>query len=209
MIQDSYRRVAGIYDRLFEPMNRGLRVLGFRLFMPPRGGSVLDVGCGTGVHLEMYRKYRCELFGLDTSTSMLERARTRLGDKADLRNADASQMPYESGSFDLVLCMLVLHEMDDRTRLRVLDEMKRVVKRDGKILLIDFHAGSPRPIRGWWSKFVILCSEVAAGRRHFRNYRHFMAIGGLPALINRSRLTLEKTKIVGDDTMALYLCGAA
>jgi ubiquinone/menaquinone biosynthesis C-methylase UbiE len=208
MNQDPYRRVAGIYDRLFEPMNKGLRVLGFRLFMPPRGGSVLDVGCGTGVHLEMYRKYRCSLFGLDTSKSMLERARARLGDDPDLRQADASQMPYESGTFDLVIGMLVLHEMEDRTREDVLDEMKRVVKVDGKILLIDFHAGSPRPIRGWWAKLVILCSELAAGRRHFRNYRHFMAIGGLPTLIERSGLRQEKTRIVGDDTMALYLCGA-
>jgi ubiquinone/menaquinone biosynthesis C-methylase UbiE len=189
-------------------MNKGLRLLGFRLFMPPHGGSVLDVGCGTGVHLEMYQKYQCKLYGLDTSTSMLDQARARLGNDADLRRADASQMPYESGTFDLVISMLVLHEMEDETRGNVLDEMKRVVKPDGKILLIDFHAGKPRPVRGWWAKFVIVCSEVAAGRRHFRNYRHFMAIGGLPTLIESSGLRLNKTKIVGDDTMALYLCGA-
>ena len=205
MSNDPYRLTSGIYDRLFEPMNRGLRVLGFRMFIPPRGGSILDVGCGTGIHLEMYQKFRCRLFGIDASPSMLEIAQARLGGGAQLRQADAAQMPYDSKSFDLVLSMLVLHEMDDDVRTNVLNEMKRVVKSDGRILVIDFHAGKPDPFRGWLSKLVILISELSAGRSHFRNYRHFMGIGGLPTLIKRSQLEIEKTKIVGDNTMALYL----
>jgi len=205
MSNDPYRLSSGIYDRLFEPMNKGLRILGFRMFIPPRGGSVLDVGCGTGIHLEMYKKFQCNLFGIDTSPSMLEIAQARLGDGAQLRQADAAQMPYDPKSFDLVLSMLVLHEIDDDIRTNVLNEMKRVVKDDGRILVIDFHAGKPHPFRGWLSKLVILISELFAGRRHFRNYRHFMSIGGLPTLIKRSHLEIEKTKIVGDNTMALYL----
>lgn len=205
MNDDPYRRVASIYDRIFEPMNRGLRVLGFRMFLPPRGGPILDVGCGTGVHLEMYRKFKCRLYGIDTSSSMLEIARARLGDEADLREADATKLPYDPGLFDLVLCMLALHEMDEPVRILVLEEMKRVVKKDGRILLIDFHAGRPRPIRGWFLKAFILFSEIAAGRRHFRNYRHFMSIGGLPALIEGVQLKVEKQRVVGDGNMALYL----
>lgn len=175
------------------------------MFIPPRGGSVLDVGCGTGMHLEMYQKYECSLYGIDLSPSMLALARDRLGDSADLRLADGTQMPYEAGSFDLALCMLALHEMDEQVRRIVLDEITRVTKRDGRILLIDFHAGRPRPIKGWLSKLVILLSEVAAGGRHFRNYRQFMSVGGLPALIDDSHLAIDKEQIVGDDTLALYL----
>ena len=205
MIKDEYRRFAEIYDQLFEPMNKGLRVLGFRMYLPPRKGSILDVGCGTGIHLEMYRKFDCSLYGIDMSSSMLEIAQTRLGEDADLRQGDATNMPYENDFFDLVLCMLVLHEMDDEMRSSVLGEIKRVVKPDGRILLIDFHAGRPRLFQGWLSKMVIILSEIAAGRRHFLSYRHFMSIGGLPALIQRSQLEGEKEKIVGNDTMALYL----
>ncbi|MGA9533238.1 MAG: methyltransferase domain-containing protein [Anaerolineales bacterium] len=209
MIEDPYKRVAGIYDRIFEPMNRGLRVLAFRMYLPPRGGSVLDVGCGTGVHLEMYRKFGCSLHGIDTSSSMLAEARKRLGQDADLRKADARRMPYQEGDFDLVLCMLALHEMDDRVRDAVLQEMKRVVKQDGRILLIDFHAGRARPLRGWLFRMVILISEIAAGRRHFRNYRNFMSIGGLLTIIERAALMVEKTRVVGDGNMALYLLAPA
>jgi ubiquinone/menaquinone biosynthesis C-methylase UbiE len=205
MNEDPYKRVAGFYDRLFEPMNRGLRVLGFRMFMPPRGGAVLDVGCGTGSHLEMYQRYGCRLHGIDTSQSMLELAKARLGESAELRLADATHMPYEARFFDLVICMLALHEMDDGVRSEVIGEIKRVIKRDGRILFVDFHPGRPRSFDGWRSKLVILLSEVAAGRRHFHNYRHFISVGGLLHLIEESQLSIEKEKIVGDDTMALYL----
>jgi ubiquinone/menaquinone biosynthesis C-methylase UbiE len=208
MSEDPYKRVAGLYDRLFEPMNRGLRLLGLRMFMPPRGGAVLDVGCGTGLHLEMYQRLKTKLYGIDTSPSMLALAKARLGKGADLRLADATKMPYEDGSFDLVISMLTLHEMDPQVRPRVVSQIRRVVKRDGRILFIDFHPGTPRPLKGWLSKLVILASEVAAGRRHFRNYRHFSSIGGLPHLIEEAMLTIEKEKIVGDDTMALYLLRA-
>jgi len=209
MPKDPYRRVAGFYDRLFETMNRGLRVLGLRMFLPDRGMAILDVGCGTGIQLEMYQRYGCNLYGIDASPSMLEVARARLGDSAKLRLSDATQMPYEAEAFDLVLCMLALHEMDEKVRGMVIDEIKRVLKGDGRILFIDFHAGRPRPMKGWLTKLVILLSEVAAGRRHFRNYRHFMAIGGLPALIADSQLSIEKEKVVAGDTLALYLLHAS
>lgn len=205
MSEDPYQRVAGIYDRIFEPMNKGLRVLGFRMYLLARGASVLDVGCGTGVHLEMYRKFGCRLYGIDTSSSMLEVARERLGDDADLRNVNATEMPHPADLFDLVLCMLALHEMDDRVRSAVLQEMKRVVKYEGRILLIDFHAGRARPLRGWLYRAIILLSELAAGRKHFRNYRNFVSIGGLPSLIASAQLTIEKKRVVGDGNMALYL----
>ena len=175
------------------------------MFMPQRGAAVLDVGCGTGIHLEIYQRYGCKLYGIDTSQSMLELARARLGESTELRLTDAIEIPYEAGFFDLVICMLALHEMDEGRRGKVIGEIKRVLKPDGRILFIDFHAGSPRPLKGWLSKLVILLSEVAAGRRHFRNYRHFMSIGGLPHLIEERRLSIEKEKLVGDDTLALYL----
>jgi ubiquinone/menaquinone biosynthesis C-methylase UbiE len=84
MNEDSYRRVAGIYDKLFEPLNRRLRLLGVRMFPPVQNMKVLDVGCGTGVHLDIYRRSGCELYGIDNSPSMLDVARTRLGEDAKL-----------------------------------------------------------------------------------------------------------------------------
>ena len=205
MSEDPYRRVARIYDRLFEPANRNLRELGMRLYPPGEGARVLDIGCGTGVHLELYRKAGCKPSGIDASAAMLDVARQRLGPGADLRLGDATRMPYADASFDLILCMLVLHEMEQGMRLAVLAEMRRLLAAGGRVLVIDYHAGPARPLKGWLTKVFILLAEMAAGRRHFRNYRHFMSLGGVPALIAGSRLAEEQRKVVAGGTLVLHL----
>jgi ubiquinone/menaquinone biosynthesis C-methylase UbiE len=205
MTKDPYQRVAGLFDTIFEPMNRGLRLIGVGMFRPRKGMTVLDVGCGTGVHLELYRRFECSLFGIDTSESMLDVAKKRLGEFADLKLANACEMPFKDGSFDLVISMLVLHEMDQASRPRAIDEMKRVLKEDGRILLIDFHTGPYHFPRGWLTKFVIFVSEIAAGRRHFRNYRNFMSIRGLSTLIATNKLIVEQEKVVGGGGLVLYV----
>lgn len=208
MMKDAYRNVARWYDRIFEPMDRGLRLIGLRMSRPKKGMTILDVGCGTGTHLELYTRYECRLFGIDCSPSMLGIARKRLGDKADLHLGDASMMPYEDRSFDLVISMLVLHEMNQATRTIVLPEMKRVLKDGGRMLLIDYHPGPIRSLRGWRTKLVIVASEVAGGREHFRNYRNYMAVGGLPALVGEHGLIVERHRVVSEGALGLLLLRA-
>ncbi len=208
MKDDPYRAIAPWYDKLFEPINRGLRVLGLRLFVPKKGMAILDVGCGTGLHLDLYRKYQCAMYGIDPSPSMLGIAQERLGDAAKLHLGDASDMPYEDGSFDLVMAMLALHEMNQATRSSVMHEMKRVLKPGGRMLLIDFHPGPIRPLQGWLTKLIITVSEIAAGRQHFRNYRQFLAIKGLPTLISEHNLVIEKQRIVSGGALAAFLLSA-
>jgi len=203
--RDPYHRYAGIYDRVFDSMNKGLKLVGIRLFRPSKGMRVLDVGCGTGSHLELYQRFGCELYGLDLSPSMLAVARKRLGDAAQLDLGDASQMPYQDDYFDLVVAMLTLHEMRPEIRTVVLREIKRVLKPDGRALLIDFQPGSVEPFQGWVSKLTIWISELLAGREHFRNYRQFVASGGLQALIAANNLTAEKQKVLAGGTFTVML----
>jgi ubiquinone/menaquinone biosynthesis C-methylase UbiE len=205
MMKDPYRRYAGMYDRLFDSMNKGLKLVGIRMFRPSKGMSILDVGCGTGSHLELYQRYKCDLYGIDLSPSMLGIARERLGDAAQLDLGDATDMPYEDGKFDLVISMLSLHEMSPETRSGVLNETKRVLKPDGRILLIDFHPGPYQPLQGWVSKIIILFSELAAGREHFRNYRQFMRTKGLSTLLSGNQMQVEKQSILAGGTFAVCL----
>lgn len=204
-MKDAYRNVAGMYDRLFENMNKGLRMAGLRMFRPSKGMNILDVGCGTGTHLEIYKRYECNLYGIDLSPSMLEVAQARLGETARLELGNATDMPYEDNKFDLIMSMLSLHEMMQKTRSSVLGEMKRVLKVDGRILLIDFHPGPYQPIQGWISKVIIFFSELAAGREHFRNYRQFIATKGLATLMAQNSLEIEKQRILAGGTFEIIL----
>jgi ubiquinone/menaquinone biosynthesis C-methylase UbiE len=204
-MKDPYRKYAGIYDRLFDSMNKGLKLVGIRMFRPTKGMSILDVGCGTGSHLELYQRYKCNLYGIDMSPSMLNVARERLGDTVQLELGDATDMPYKDKKFDLVISMLTLHEMSPETRSAVLNEVRRVLKIGGRLLLIDFHPGPYQPLQGWISKTIIFLSELAAGRRHFKNYRQFIATKGLSALISQHQMNTEKQSILAGGTFAVCL----
>ena len=202
---DPYKRIAQIYDRIFEPVNGGLRELGVRMFPPFEGMTVLDVGCGTGIHLERYQKAGCQVFGIDLSPSMLRVARNRLGVSANLYMGDASNMPYSDNKFDLIIMSTVLHEMPSEVRSAVINESKRTLIEDGRILLIDFHPGPIQPLKGWLNKSIITLAEIAAGREHFKNYRDFMTNKGLPELISTHALSIDQKKIVSGGNIALFL----
>jgi ubiquinone/menaquinone biosynthesis C-methylase UbiE len=101
--------------------------------------------------------------------------------------------------------MLSLHEMSSETRAAVLNEMKRVLKNDGRLLLIDFHPGPYQPLHGWISKAIIFFSELAAGREHFKNYRQFMATDGLSTFMAQQEMKIEKESILAGGTFAVRL----
>lgn len=202
---DPYKKISRAYDSLFGSINSGLRAIGLKMFPPREGMRVLDVGCGTGIHLEQYQKAGCVVFGVDLSPSMLQVARKRLGGGANLQLGDASRMPFANKTFDLIIMSTVLHEMSGEIRSAVLNESKRILKEHGRMLLIDFHAGPVRPFKGWIYKSIIILVEVLAGGEHFKNFRDFMANKGLQELISAHELCIDKEKIVSGGNMALYL----
>jgi demethylmenaquinone methyltransferase/2-methoxy-6-polyprenyl-1,4-benzoquinol methylase len=194
-MNDPYQRTARFYDTLVEPPNVVLRRIGLEMCPPREGMMVLEVGCGTGSNLRLYENAGCSVFGIDLSPSMLEVARQKLSERADLRVADAAEMPYADASFDVVTAFLTLHEMPAAIRTAVMTEMVRVVKRDGRLLLTDYRSGPIRFPKGWLLKMLIVAMELAAGREHFRNYRDFLARQGLPGLISSHGLSVETEKV--------------
>src|SRR5271157_454918 len=111
MTQDAYRFYAEIYDKAYEPAEKKLRKIGLEVFPPQENLSILDVGCGTGTQLALYKKSGCKLTGIDQSPAMLAAAHQKLGEAAELRLEDATHMTFASQTFDLVTVVLVLHEM--------------------------------------------------------------------------------------------------
>src|ERR1700759_4983 len=65
------------------------------------GRRILDAGCGAGALLAALRERGAGVVGIDKSPGMLELARRRLGDSADLRVAElGSLLPFADGTFD-------------------------------------------------------------------------------------------------------------
>ena len=92
---------------------------------------ILDVGCGTGANLKMLAAHgRAE--GVDISSQAVDFCRER--GLNSVRLGAAEQLPYENGSFDLVTALDVVEHLDDDVA--GLQEMRRVLRRDGRVLLL-------------------------------------------------------------------------
>lgn len=201
---DAYGRIAQYYDRLLEPVNAPLRAIGWKLYPTDGSMTVLDVGCGTGAHLEAYVESGAECFGLDASPAMLEQASARLGDRVDLELGDATTLPYRDSSFDFVSTSLFLHALDSESRAAALSEIARVVRPSGFVLIIDYRAGALRT-KGYITRSLSTVAERVAGRDHYRNWRAFLKSGGVATALPRVGLSVEREKIVAGGNLAVWL----
>jgi len=207
-MNDPYRRIARFYDTIVEPFNASLRRYVAKVAGPRKGMRILEVGCGTGTNLELFAEAGCEVSGVDLSPSMVDLARRKLGDRADLHLGDAADMPFPDKSFDLVLSFLTLHEMPPATRAPVMNEIVRVAGGDRNALFIDYFPGPYRFPKGWFYRSVILAIEFGAGWDHFQNHRDFLARNGLPPLIEAHGLSVAREKILAGGNIHVVLARA-
>lgn len=102
------------------------------------GLEVLDAGCGSGPLTEALRAKGAVVSGFDLSPVMVDLARTRLGDDADVRVADlGAPLPYPDDKFDLVVASLSLHYVEDWAS--TLTELRRVLKPHGRLIVSIIH----------------------------------------------------------------------
>jgi ubiquinone/menaquinone biosynthesis C-methylase UbiE len=204
-VSDPYRRIASFYDAVVEPFNRKLRGYVAKVARPETGLKVLEIGCGTGTNLELFADAGCDVSGIDLSPSMMELAKQKLGDRADLRLGDAADMPFADSSFDVVLAFLTIHEMPPVVRKPVMEEIVRVTGIDGKALFVDYHPGPKTFPSGWFYRPVIYAIEFGAGWEHFQNHRHFLANRGLPPLLDDHGLSVIKERKVAGGNILVAL----
>jgi SAM-dependent methyltransferase len=123
------------------------------------GRRILDAGCGSGPLFASLRDRGAVVTGIDSSAGMLEVARRRLGDGADLQVADlGSPLPFPDGAFDDVVASLVLHYLEDWGP--TLAELRRVLAPGGRLIVAVDHP------------FAVQAINVLAGRRtnYFATY---------------------------------------
>ncbi|EDL66302.1 class I SAM-dependent methyltransferase [Bacillus sp. SG-1] len=132
-----YKVWSPIYDQLF---NRGLfldaRKKVFTGLELPKGSKVLFVGIGTGADLEFFNDRLLDLTAIDFSSDMLKIARGKYkNSNIDFVQMDAQDINFPDDSFDFIVASLILSVVPDP--LKSLQEMNRVLKNGGSILIFD------------------------------------------------------------------------
>jgi phosphatidylethanolamine/phosphatidyl-N-methylethanolamine N-methyltransferase len=143
----AYARWAPVYDLVFGLITGPAIRATMREVNAMSDGDVLEVGVGTGIALPLYKSSH-RVTGIDLSADMLARARQRvatrrLANVAHLTEMDAVNLAFADASFDVAVAMFVMTVVPEPAR--VLDEMVRVVRPGGRIVIVNHFAAAS----GW------------------------------------------------------------
>ncbi len=111
----------------------------WRAAHPGADVRVLDVACGTGAATRQLMTAHPDLRiqAIDLSAPYAAAAQRRLGPTATVDVGNAEALPYADGSFDVVTCVYLFHELPRKVRRRVGSELRRVLRPDGLLVVED------------------------------------------------------------------------
>jgi ubiquinone/menaquinone biosynthesis C-methylase UbiE len=107
------------------------------------GESVLDVACGTGtLAIEIKKDHpKAKVSGIDGDRGILARAKAKAKDagvKVDFQRGMSNELPYEARAFDVVVSTLFFHHLTDEAKADTAEEIKRVLRLGGRVLIADW-----------------------------------------------------------------------
>jgi ubiquinone/menaquinone biosynthesis C-methylase UbiE len=175
--------------------------------------DVLDVGCGTGRLLLRGAEEANKLVGVDLSSEMVKASIQQfffheLSSKSEFLVADAEDLPFDDGSFDLALSTCVMFLLPDPDK--GINEIHRILKKDGVIAMLNpsekmsqetaAQYAKDKGITGFERTALLKWSNVSTRRhrytlnemttllkdRHFTDVRHKEVLGGL-AIISMAK----------------------
>lgn len=110
---------------------------------PRAGNRLLDLGCGTGTLAIKVKRSQpaVEVVGLDADPEILERAASKNSDagvEVEFDRGFSTNLPYEDGSFDMVLSTLFFHHLTSAEKSQTASEVTRVLKPGGELHVADW-----------------------------------------------------------------------
>lgn len=125
-----------------------LRALARHAYLPLAGKAVLEVGCGSGSWLRDFVRWGAQpedLAGIDLLADRVAETRRLCPPGVRVDNASATELPFESATFDLVLQATVFSSVFDAdVKRRIATEMLRVLRPGGAVLWYDLRVDNPR-----------------------------------------------------------------
>lgn len=183
------------YQRHFYDLTRKYYLLGrdrtIRNLDVPQGGTLLEVGCGTGRNMALAHRHfpTAKLYGLDISQEMLISARKTFATKAtvpDFRVADATAYtPREFGvtGFDRILISYALSMIPDWER--AVDASIAALNPGGELHIVDF--GQQEGLPAWFRKLL----QAWLAKFHVTPRANLREVMEAQAIENNARLSFE------------------
>ena len=198
-----------LYQRYIFPklMAAGMRQEAMRRHrnrIPPLAGQrVLEIGIATGENIPFYSDKVEQLFGLEPTQALLDKAEERAVEApfpVALIAASAEDIPLESNSIDTVVSTWTLCSIPQLER--AMQEMRRVLKPGGRLLFME-HGRAPDPKMARWQDRLTPVSRTLFGCRMNRTMDSLIDEAGFDIL------TLDKVYFEAPRLLAYHYIGQA
>lgn len=133
------------------------------LNLPKDKLRVMDAGCGSGsLAMDVKKEYQNSLlYAVDADPRILaiaEKKVNEVGIQINFREAFLQKLPFSDNSFDVVYSSLVFHHLNNDIKKKSMTEIHKVLKKDGRFLLVDF--GKPKnKLFSVFSWFTVIFEE--------------------------------------------------
>ena len=141
-----------------------LRAIGI-LNIAKTDDKICDVGCGQLSFLNQLKSHGFKnLYGVEVDEALINLTSSR-GSFSEIKIGSACKIPFEDKFFDVVTIYAVLHHIGIKDHETVISEVDRVLKTNGKLLIIE-----PYPF-AFWKIWSIICRFLGTfGSPYFRSY---------------------------------------
>jgi len=161
-IRSQFTRQADAYIRMRQTTDEaGLQALVMLSGAQP-GHRVLDVACGPGFLTMTFATHCAGAVGVDATDEFLARAQAEAASRGlrnvEFRQGDAERLPFADAAFDVVACRAAFHHFPSPER--VLAEMARVVRPDGRVLIADMIASEDPHKAEYHNRMERLCDPT-------------------------------------------------
>jgi ubiquinone/menaquinone biosynthesis C-methylase UbiE len=143
--RQAYDRISRFYDYTLGLLGRKYVRTALKRLSVVEGETVLEIGFGTGHSLKSIAEVigpAGKVYGIDISSAMIAKTKKRLENggevnRVELCCGDATRLPFREGAFDAVFMSFALEVFDTPEIPKVLVEIKRVLKPQGRLGIID------------------------------------------------------------------------
>jgi ubiquinone/menaquinone biosynthesis C-methylase UbiE len=131
-----------------------------------QGDKILEVSFGSGYLMTQYALDKYEIYGIDYNEKMIEITAQKIkktNKKAQLSKGNVEKLPFPDNTFDTVINTMAFTGYPSGEK--AISELKRVLKKNGKLLLVDFDYPKNRNILGYmivrlWEKFGDIIKDI-------------------------------------------------
>lgn len=146
-IKNQMEKMVNTYDKYMKRITFGrenkLRKTTCELAQIKKGNNVLEIGCATGsltIEAKRYAGNEGKVAAIDIIPGMIEVCKEKIKNEnlnVDFQLGSIDNIPFPDGLFDVVICSFMIFHMSDTVRNKGLEEIYRVLKPNGRILVLD------------------------------------------------------------------------